>query len=238
MRARCASSAAGGGGGAVALGQPDRGGVDGVAGARVPLHQLDGSRVHQLDGVGQPVGGHQVADGRRGLPERAEAGQHGADGRRDRQQPQAGAGDDAERPLPADGEPADVEAGQVGGAAVQQVGDPVGVGELDGQHVLAHHAVGEDVDAAGVGGDVAAEGRGDLAGGVGREPQAVRRPRAAEAGVHEPRLDPGATVGHVELAQGVHPGDADDEGPHPSLPRRRGTPARPVPAARGVKGTP
>ena len=70
----------------------------------------------------------------------------------------------------------------------------------------AGHAVGQAVRAAGVVGDVAADGAGRLAGRVGRVVNPVRSQGPAEVEVHHARLDPGHTVVEVYLQQPVHAG--------------------------------
>ncbi len=103
------------------------------------------------------------------------------------------AGDDAQGAFAADEQLLEVVAGVVLQHAVHR-GDDRAVGQhrLQAQHAAAHHAVADHVDAAGVGGDVAAHGAGAARAQVHREHQALLAYRFLQllqhhAGLHRGR---------------------------------------------------
>ena len=83
-------------------------------------------------------------------------------------------GHDAERPLAADDDAGQVVAGVVLGRPADVDDAAVGQDEFDAEDVVDGDAVLERVRPAGVGGDVAADGAGPLAGRVGGVVEAVR----------------------------------------------------------------
>ncbi len=64
--------------------------------------------------------------------------------------------------------------------------------------------VGERVRASGIFGDVAADGTGLLAGGIGREMQARVRDGRAEIGIHDPGLHGRALIFEVDIENAIH----------------------------------
>ena len=82
-------------------------------------------------------------------------------------------GDDAEHALGADHGPGQVVAGVAGRAAAGPDDAAVGQDDLQTENVIRGHAVLEAVRAAGILGDVAADGAGFLARRIGREEEAV-----------------------------------------------------------------
>ena len=168
-----------------------RGGVARIAGVHRRLGRLDGQRIHDLHGAGQQAGGHdlrhRVARGR----QRRVGGQHGAIAFRLGQQPQRDLQRDAKEPLRPD-----KEAGQIRPDALQAVAaelDHFAVGQhgLDAQHVVGGHAVFQTVRAAGVEGDVAADGADQLAGRVGRIVETVRGHGAGDIQIDHARFNHG-----------------------------------------------
>ena len=109
---------------------------------------------------------------------------------------------DAERALGADHQPGQVVAGDALGGPAARAGprSPCRETTSSAQHVVAGHAVLDAAQAAGVGGDVAADGRPRRAGGVGRVPQAVLGGGRAQVVVDDARLHDGEPLGRVDLA--------------------------------------
>ena len=157
-----------------------------------------------LDRGGHQLPPHRLEDeepaGQRALqgaqqPERVVEALHRAERRlhalRLRMQPEHHAGDDAERALRADEHLRPVVAGVVLQHLVERAHHaPVGEHHLEAEHVAPRHAVAQHLVAAGVGGDVAADGAGaaraevdaaEEAGLVGGRLDEVQR-RAGERG--------------------------------------------------------
>ena len=82
---------------------------------------------------------------------------------------------------------------------------------LDAEHVVGGHAVLEAMSAAGVEGDVAADGANQRAGGVGREVQLVRCSGHRYLGVHHARLDHGNPLGGVQPQNAGQAVERDDD---------------------------
>ena len=112
------------------------------------------------------------AEQRHALFQRAGGGQRGARGRRPRLQLQRGRGDDAQRAFAADEQVAQVVAGVVLAQARQAVPHlAVGGHHLQAQAQLARIAVAQHLGAAGIGGQVAADGATALGGQAQRQQQ-------------------------------------------------------------------
>ena len=128
----------------------------------------------------------------------------------------------------------EVVAGVAGRAATGPDNAPVGQDELETEDVIRGDAVLEAVRAAGVLGDVAADGAGFLARWIGREEEPVAERHLGELEVDDPRLDQRGAVFAVDLEDAVHPRQAM------MIPPCCGTapPERPVPAPRATTGRP
>ncbi len=122
------------------------------------------------------------------------------------------AGDDAERALRADEVLLEVVAGVVLAQALHVVEDlAVGQHHLQPEHEVARHAVAQHGQPAGVGADVAAEPAAALRAEAERQhepalPRRLLRIRQHHAGVGRERV-----AKRVDLANPVHPLQADDE---------------------------
>ena len=95
--------------------------------------------------------------------------------------------------------------------------------DLQAQHVVGRHAVGEAVRPAGVLGDVAADGAGALARRVGRVVEAVLGDRLAQVEVDHARLDQRRPVLDVDLEDALHARHRDEH----AADRRDGAAAEP-----------
>ena len=76
---------------------------------------------------------------------------------------------------------------------------------FEAQEVIDRHAIEERVGAAGVGGHVAADGRGPLAGRVGGEVVAGAGQGLGKLQVGHPRLDHRHAVAEIDLQHAIHP---------------------------------
>ncbi|MNT18903.1 hypothetical protein D3C72_1541310 [compost metagenome] len=125
--------------------------------------------------------------------------------RRRPRQPQRGLDDEAERTLRADEQVAEVIAGIVLGQTVVQFQHLALAGHhLQPDHPFAGHAVAHDLDASGVGGDIAADLAAAAGGKIHRVVQAVgQRVLLQRLGDH-PRLAAHGAANLVQLQDRVH----------------------------------
>ena len=106
----------------------------------------------------------------------------------------------------------EVVAGDALGRAPPEPDDLAGAGDdLEAEHVVAGDAVLEAADAAGVGGDVAADRRPGGAGRVRRVPEAVLGAGRPQPVVDDARLDDGEALDGVDLEDPVHGVERDDD---------------------------
>src|SRR5262249_41349908 len=87
----------------------------------------------------------------------------------------------------------------------------VGQDEGDAEDVVDSNAVLERVRPTGVGGDVAADGAGALAGRVRGEVVAVRLEVVGDPQVADPRLNNGLALPILSLEEPFHPHQGDDD---------------------------
>ncbi len=138
--------------------------------------------------------------------------ERGDDLARRRMEPQHGAGDEAEGAFRADEDLLQVVARIVLQHLVERGDDgPVGQHGLEAQHLLARHAVADDADAAGIGGEIAA----DLAGAARAEIEREEEPgfgRGLLAGLERRSgLHRHGGRGRVDLLDAGEAFEADDD---------------------------
>ena len=170
------------------------------AAVEVGLEQVvdgaDAGVVHDLEQAGHQAAGHHPLDHLAGLRRRRERGGEGDRALRRRAQRERRLGDDAERALRADEQPGQVVAGHaLDGAPPGAQHPPVGEHDLQAHHVVGGDAVLHAAQAAGVGGEVAADRAPVVAGGVRRIEQPGAGDGVAQRLVHHARLDDGEPVG-------------------------------------------
>ncbi len=134
----------------------------------------DGGAVHHLHGGGKHAGGDDVGDGLACGGAGVEGGEERLHALRTAHDAEHGFGGDAECALAADEDTHQVIAGRVGHAMRGAEPDELAGGkdDLATEDVRGGEAVLEAVCAAGVFGEVAADGADDLRGGVGRVEEA------------------------------------------------------------------
>jgi hypothetical protein len=178
---------------------------------------------HHLE-AGQPVAERRLqrVEGGDGLAGTGDAEQRGGVCGRLRKQLQRGGGDQPELALGADEQVLHVQAAGVlaqRGQRVQQL--PVRQYHLQPQRQLAHGAEAQHGEAAGVGGQVAA----DLAAAFAGQRQREQQPGAGRRRLHRRQraagLDGDGLVGRVEGANAVQPPQRDDQLPAAAVRRRR-----------------
>ena len=168
-----------------------RAGVEREAEVKRRLDRLQDQLVEHFQGGGNDAGADDVADGVGGVVDRLEDAEQRAI--------RLGiAGDahpdlrgDAEGSLGADDDAGQVVAGIVLGRAAGLDDPAIGQHEFEAEDVIDGDAVLERVRAAGIGGDVAADGAGPLARRIGGEVVAVRLEVVGEPEVDDARLDDG-----------------------------------------------
>ncbi len=193
------------GAGGVDAGQQQGTRVDREAHVLPPVHGLQAVPVHQLEGRGYDAARADRRHGAAGRRDVLELARDGALGGTGRTQPQGDLGDDAERPLGADHEAAQVQAGDPLGGSAPEADDLARAGHhLEPEHVVTRHAVLDAAHAPGVGGDVAPDRRPRGAGRVRRVPQAVARRLGPQVVVDHAGLDDGQALALVDLTDRGH----------------------------------
>ena len=203
--------------------RPGQVGEDEVDG--LPVGDLERRQVHAGVLLGQAEQGDRGVDGRHGHPGRGVP-------RGGREEPQHGAGDDAERALRADEQLGEVVAGVVLAEPAQPVPHPaVGQHDLEAEHQLAGHAVAQHRGAAGVGREVAADGAAALGAQRHREEPVDLLGRRLHVGQHDAGVDGDGAGDRVDLAHAAHPA----EGEHDLAARRVGHPAADQPGVAALR---
>ena len=181
------------------------------AGRKQVADDLQRALVHQLQGRREVARLEQPADGRGGVLDGLEAHHGGGVVAGPGDQLHDDAGDDPEGALRADEE---VHQAVAGGALADSPAEfedaAVGQHDRHPDHVVGGQAVLQAVRATGVAGDVAADGRDHLAGGVGRIHQALGRGTGVEVAIDHARPGHRHQVGGVDLQLG-QPLEAQDD---------------------------
>ena len=175
------------------------------------LGRLDGQAVHDLHRPGQEPGGDHPRHGVARALQRRVGGQHGAIGLGTGNQPDRDLERDAEQALRADEQAGQIGPGLLHAVAAQPHHFAVGQHDLEAEHVVGGHPVAEAVGAAGVEGDVAADGAHRLARRVGRVVEAVRLAGGRDVEVDHAGLDDGDPVERVDPQDAVHPVEGDHD---------------------------
>ncbi|MGY3329300.1 hypothetical protein ACVILI_002317 [Mesorhizobium sp. USDA 4775] len=160
--------------------------------------QLEGGKKVAAIAPGAGIERHRVLDG-------AQADQCGLDLRRLGKQLQRGRGDDAERAFRADEDLLEVVAAIVLAQHLQPVPDAaVGQHHFEPEHKVARHAVAQHVEAAGIGGDVAADAAASLRAEGDRQQAVVLFRRALGVLEDAAGLDHHGEVDRADRADPVH----------------------------------
>ncbi len=211
MRAHDADQVVDLGGRAIQLADQQRLGVARVAGAAEILGRVDGRVVHHLEPARDDAGGDDRGDALAALVDGREAHEHGARGLGLLQDADGDLGDDAEQAFRAGHQAEQVVA--VGIQVLAAEADHVAIGQdqLQAQHVVGGEAVFQAVHAARVLGDVAADGAGDLRGGVGRVVEAPVLDRLGDAEIGDAGLGGDGAVLVVDVEDPVELAQAQDD---------------------------
>ena len=177
-----------------------------IAGLGKGLDQPRGGLVHHLKACGNDARGDQCSDGIAGIADVGKAGHEAAGHGGPRHQPHRDLGREGEHTLGADHQCQQVQAWCIGGQAAELhrfAGRSVAA---HAQHVVQGQAVLEAMHATGVLGDVAADGAGNLAGGIGRVVQPERGRRLGDGQVAHARLHGGRAATTVDTQDAVELG--------------------------------
>ncbi len=198
---------------AVDLDQQHRAGA-GVDAHAAVAHRLEGGRVEQLEAAGDEAGSDHGGDGATTGGHVVEQGEQGGHGGGSGDEAQRGLGGHRERALAADEERGHVVACH----ALHRATAGAQAGAVDQEHVEAEHVVAGDTvfegaGAAGVLGDVAAEGADLERVGIGWIEEALGLDGGVEVGEEDARLDHGELLVAIDLLDGLHPESAEDDAP-------------------------
>ena len=193
---------------------------------------LDGDQdalVHHFERGRDDARADDVADRLRRVVDRIEHGEHRADALRIAREPDPDLGDDAERAFAADDRADQVGPGRILGRSAESDDFAVGGDHFQAEHVIDRDAVFERVRAAGVGGRVAADRAGALAGWIGGVVIAGAGQMLVERGVHDAGLDDGIAVAEIDFENLLHPREHDHHAAadrHAAAGQARAGPAR------------
>ncbi len=172
----------------------------------------DGGLIHQFQGSREQAGRQDGIDRPGGILQGWEFDQCGADKTRFGDQTQQGFGDDAQRAFRAGKERLQIIADHILDALVAGVQDaPIRQDDSQAEHVVAGHAVFQAARAAGIGGDIPADGRLLDAGRVGRVEQAEFFHGRLQIGGNHSRFDGRSGVGFIDFQDMVHAGQRQDD---------------------------
>ncbi len=127
------------------------------------------------------------------------------------QQPDGRLGDDAELPLGAADQAEKIEPARVELRAADFDDLAVEGDEANAEDVVGRHAVFEAMRAARVHPDIAADGAGELRGGIGRVEEPVGPDGLRDREIGDAGLDARVAVGEVDLENAAHLAQAEDD---------------------------
>ena len=119
--------------------------------------------------------------------------------------------DERERSFGADKQAAQVVARSLDALAADAHNFAVGQNQFEARDVIGRHSVGQRVRAAGIFGDVSADGARFLAGRIGREIQAQMLDRAGQVEIHDSGLNNRAKIRRINFENAVHARERDHD---------------------------
>ena len=182
-----------------------------IAGVGEFLARLDARTVHVLDGNRDDAGGDDGGDAAAGGLGGGEAHQHGARALGGAEDADDDFGDDAQLTLGPDDEAQEIQPGGIKMRAAQLHHRAIDEDEFGAEDVVGGDAVFQAMRAAGVHGDVAGDGAGELARRVRGIEEAAARDGAGDGDVGDPGLDGGDAVFVIDRKDAVHARQADDD---------------------------
>ena len=186
-------------------------GIHRVAGVGGLFHHAQHHAVEHLDRDRGDGAGGDLGHGAAGVLVRFVDGQSGLDHLGLAHQPDGDRGDQHHGAFGAGQQAGEIVARQVGLLAAGLDHGAVGQHQLQAEDVIGGDAVGQGVRAAGVFRDVAADGAGALAGGVGRVEIAAALHRQGDVQVDHAGLHHGALVFQIDFEDPVHAREGDHD---------------------------
>jgi len=168
------------------------------------FHNAERPAVEHFAGGRSDGAGGDVNDGFRGIVHRIKYGKKGFDGFGLAGELYCDFGNQGKSAFGADEEASQVVTGRVSLRVANTNDFAVGKNEFECGDVIGGDAVSERVGTARVFGHVAADGAGFLAGGIGREIEAVRFRSQCEVEIDDAWLDDGALIFRVDGKDAVH----------------------------------
>ena len=196
----------------VELDEQHRGRVPGEAAGHAVLDGVDGAVVHHLQRRRHQSRRHDSRDHVPAVLERIAHREHRLDCLRLAEDTQNGGGRYPQGPLASHEDSGQIEAERIDILATQP--DDLAAGEhyLEPEHVIGGDAVLEAVGAAGVLGDVAAQGARLLAGRIGGVVVAEGGEDRGDVQIEDAHLDGHPLVRQIDLQHLAHPAHLDDHG--------------------------
>ncbi len=186
-------------------------GIHREAGVDVVLDDAEGPAVEHFACGWRDAAGGDVGDGFTGVVHRFENGEECFDGFGFAGEFYRDFGDESERAFGADEETGEIVRASVALLAADANDFAAGEDEFERGDVIGGNAAGEGVWAAGVFSDVAADGGGFLAGGIGGEIEASVFDGAGDVEIDDAGLDDGALVFEIEFEDAIHAGEDEHE---------------------------
>jgi len=189
--------------GAVEFAQQDGRGLDRIADLDVVLGRADGGVVHYFKSGGGTAAGNDGGDGVAGLLNVVEGREHDLRALGVRQELDGDLDNDAEHAFGTGHQREQIVARRVERLAAERNDLAVRGQDLEADDVVDRETVFQAVHAAGVLGDVAADGAGDLRRRVGRVIQAIRRGRLGDGEIAHAGLDSGGAIQGIDFKDAV-----------------------------------
>jgi len=196
---------------AVDFDEEDGGAVERESGVNPSFDGAERPAIEHFAGRGSDAARGDFDDGFGGSVNAIVDGEEGFDGFWRVREADGDFGDESERAFGADEKAAKVVAGRVERFAANANELCVGQNKLQAENVVRRDAVSESVRAAGVFGDVAADGAGSLAGGIGREVESGVGDGGGQIGIDDAGLDDGALIFDVEFDNAIHAREGNDD---------------------------
>ncbi|KAG0773741.1 hypothetical protein G6F22_014619 [Rhizopus arrhizus] len=188
---------------AIGFAQQDRLCVHVVAGAHERFDHMRGASVHHFKPCGDHAGRDHLRDRVAGCLDAGKTGHHDLRASRLGNQLDRNLGDHAQHAFGSDEDGQQVQARRVRRFGTQLDHVAVDRDHTHAQHVVHGQTVFQAMHAAGILGHIAADGTGNLAGGIGRVVQPVRRGRFRNRQIAHARLNDRRGAGQIDMLDAV-----------------------------------
>ncbi len=189
---------------ALGLHQQHGGGIHGIARVRIGLDRLQDHAIHHLNSGGNDAAGNDFRDGIGGVIHRIEDRYHRFDGFRQMDNTHNDLGDDAERAFGADQQARQIIAGRILRPAADLDNISFGCDDFQAKHMVSGDAIDQRMRSSRVFANIAADGAGALAAGIGYIVKSVRIEGVAQVQVDQAGLHDGPQVLIIDFKHAVH----------------------------------